>query len=368
MAGQGAKFLIGPQVNIHAGTPEAPAGWTDPLNVGENGALTFEPQEPEIALRISTLPDATEGQALDTDLTPQPQTFSLSVDDVEAANGSLALFAAAFSGVEGTFAQSATSNHPISLTVHDLGGNEFAGARNLDSASVTLYKESAPTTGTATGAATAGTTTTLVDAGQTWTPDDLIGQQVLILTGTGAGQALTITDNDATSLTFSTATAPDATSTYAVVAASALTAGTDYSVEAARGDIKPLSGGALSVGDSAHGFTDLLAISAGKVVRGGTKARIVFSLKGEAKNKLTGDLGHLFIPRVVAYASENIELAGGDFLQAALSGSPEIPSQSLLEQLGWSGFKDTDGNSLWGDSITSPDTLYLFIPSETRAA
>lgn len=368
MAGKGAKFRIGPQVSIWGGSPEAPKSFTDPLNIGTNGALSFEPQEPDIGERISTLPDATEGQALDTDLTPKPQNFTLSVDDVEAANGSLALFAAAFSGQATTFAQAAVAKVPVSFTVDQLGGNHFAGARNLEDASAVLHKGTVPATGAATGTATGGSTTTLVMTDAGWTIDALINKKVLILTGTGAGQVLTITDNDASSLTFATATAPAAGSTFAIVEATALTEDTDYAVIADRGDIKPLSGGTLAVGDSVHGFVDSLAITGGKAIQGGTKSKILFSLKGEAKNKLTGEMGHLFVPKVVAYASENVELASGDFLQTALSGQPQIPSQALLQSLGWAGFVDADGANLWGADITSPTTLYVFIPSETRAA
>lgn len=368
MAGKGAKFLIGPQINIWKGSPEAPASFTDPLNIGENGELTFEPQEPDISERISTLPDATEGQTLDTDLTPNPQNLVLSVDDVEAANGSLALFASAFSGTATTFAQAAGTNHGVLFTVDELGANHYAGVRNLSPSSARLHLVSTPTTGIATGTATGGTTTTLVDTSQTWTADGLIGKSVVVLTGTGAGQILEITDNEATSLTFATATAPAAGSTYAVVESTALSEDTDYAMLADRGDLKPLSGGSLSIGDQVAGLVDMLAISGGKAVQGGTKNRITFSLKGEAKNKLTGERGHLFIPKVVAYASENVELAGGDFLQAALSGQPQIPSHALLQALGLADMVDASGGNLWGSDPTNPTTLYIFIPSETRAS
>lgn len=366
MAGKGAKFLIGPQVNIWGGSPEAPRAWTDPLNIGENGELTFEPTEPEISSRISTLPDETEGQALDTDLTPQPQTFALSVDDIEAQNGSLALFAAAFSGSASTFAQAAAATVGLLFTVHELDANVYSGRRNLADTGHNLYKVSS-LTGAMTGTATGGSTTTLTMTGAGWTADALINKKLLILTGTGAGQTLTITDNDAASITFATATAPAAGSTFAVVEATALSGSTDYTVIEDRGDIKPLSTGTLAVDDQVAGFVAALAISAGKAVLGGTKAQIRFSLKGEAKNKLTGERGHLFIPSVVAYASENVELAGGDFLQAALSGQPQIPSAALLAELRWDSMVDSDGDSLWGSDPTNPTTLYVFVPSETRA-
>lgn len=365
MAGKGAKFLIGPQVNIWGGSPEAPRAWTDPLNIGEGGALTFEPTEPEISSRISTLPDETEGQALDTDLTPQPQALTLSVDDIEAQNGSLALFAAAFSGTEATFAQTAAATVGVLFAVHELDASEFSGRRNLAATGHALHKVSA-LDGAMTGTATGGSTTTLVMTGAGWTEDALITKKVLILAGTGAGQTLTITDNDATSVTFATATALAAGSEFAIVEPTALAA-TDYLVIPSRGDIKPLGTGTLAVGDHVAGFVEALGISAGKAVLGGTKAKITYSVKGEAKNKLTGEMGHLFIPFVTAYASENVELAGGDFLQAALSGQPQIPSAALLKSLRWDGMVDGSGNSVWGADPTAPTTLYVFITSETRA-
>lgn len=69
-----------------------------------------------------------------------------------------------------------------------------------------------------TGTATAGTTTTLTDSAATWTVDEYAGYVVVITTGTGAGQARTITGNTATELTVSPAftTAPDATSEYSI--------------------------------------------------------------------------------------------------------------------------------------------------------
>ena len=61
-----------------------------------------------------------------------------------------------------------------------------------------------------------GTTTTLTDStgGFPTTGDGLKGYTVTILSGTGVGQARTITSNTATQVTVATWTAPDATSTY----------------------------------------------------------------------------------------------------------------------------------------------------------
>lgn len=66
--------------------------------------------------------------------------------------------------------------------------------------------------------ATGGGADTLADTAQTWTPDEHIGRAVIIISGTGAGQIRTITDNDATSLTVDEnwSTNPDSTSHYVI--------------------------------------------------------------------------------------------------------------------------------------------------------
>lgn len=69
------------------------------------------------------------------------------------------------------------------------------------------------------GTADAGSTaTTLVDAAQTWVVDQWAGWWIHVVTGTSAGTYRMIVSNDATTLTFATATAPDATSIYEIVA------------------------------------------------------------------------------------------------------------------------------------------------------
>lgn len=75
------------------------------------------------------------------------------------------------------------------------------------------------------GTATSGTAMTLVDTGQAWDVDQWIGYMVIIVGGTGKGQARAIYDNDATTLHVRTAippvglvwdTAPDDTSDYVI--------------------------------------------------------------------------------------------------------------------------------------------------------
>jgi len=67
------------------------------------------------------------------------------------------------------------------------------------------------------GTATAGSTTVkLEDTTKNWVVDSLIGWYVRIISGTGIGQIRAITDNDATTCTVATWTAPDITSQYEI--------------------------------------------------------------------------------------------------------------------------------------------------------
>lgn len=67
------------------------------------------------------------------------------------------------------------------------------------------------------GVATSGTVTTLVDSSASWNTDEWAGYELYIFSGTGRGQAVAITSNTATTLTFGTiTTAPDATSRYQI--------------------------------------------------------------------------------------------------------------------------------------------------------
>jgi hypothetical protein len=68
------------------------------------------------------------------------------------------------------------------------------------------------------GTATSGASTTLTQTGAGWVPDQWIGAQITIISGTGAGQTQTITSNTATTVTVGTAwgTTPDNTSVYLI--------------------------------------------------------------------------------------------------------------------------------------------------------
>jgi hypothetical protein len=64
------------------------------------------------------------------------------------------------------------------------------------------------------GLASGGTTTTLVDSSKNWTTNQWVGYWLRICSGTGENQLKQIVSNTATTLTFSTGTAPDTTSRY----------------------------------------------------------------------------------------------------------------------------------------------------------
>jgi len=91
---------------------------------------------------------------------------------------------------------------------------------NPDSTSTYQIYWGAPSS---TGTATAGSTTTLTDSNAAWGTNQWTGYTLSIDSGTGSGQALIVISNTATVITFATATAPDATSTYSLYRATGIT-------------------------------------------------------------------------------------------------------------------------------------------------
>jgi hypothetical protein len=73
-----------------------------------------------------------------------------------------------------------------------------------------------------------GTVTTMVDTSKAWKTNQWAGKRVLVTSGTGFQQELTVTSNTATQLTFGTATAPDSTSTYTILGRPAVGAGIGF--------------------------------------------------------------------------------------------------------------------------------------------
>lgn len=75
------------------------------------------------------------------------------------------------------------------------------------------------------GSVTAGSTTTLQDNNKRWKVNQWAGKRLLVTSGTGVQQELSITSNTVNTLTFATATAPDISSTYTILGKPAIGAG-----------------------------------------------------------------------------------------------------------------------------------------------
>lgn len=362
----GYKFLVDPRIDIHeldGSGADMPAGFSTTLNPT---AITFEPQAPDVQERVSHMTD-NEGAVLDSDYTPKPQKMSLSVDDLKDGNDSIRMFAAAFAGTEVSIAQAAGTKVPFTATVKGLGRGYSLGQRNIKGTGTVVHKRATITTGLLEGDVASADASTVTVTAAGWTVDDLAAKAKLyIYEGTGAGQIVAITDNTATVLTATCSPVPDATSKFRLVATTALTATTDYTLDLAEGMIRPVDGGAVDVDDVLDGYSDSYAIT-GIGIQGAVKAVIHASIVGKAKNKISGQRGALFIPNLVATATENVELIGDSFLATALSGTPQVPSRTLLEALGWADMVDADGVNLWGADTANPTVPYLFVVGETYA-
>lgn len=326
-----AIYTVEAQVSIYDDVNQRWGGYTDAKNLL---SLQITKPEPTRIKDVSSRPDDTFAQTVDSYLISQGSPeITLSTRDVvnrDSLPVEMELLAAALSARQAAMTKAAATDHYFSAEVTALELNYDTGDRNLAAASTVVHKQASVATGTATGTATSGTATTLVDSGQAWTEDDLIGAAVMITGGTGKGQVVEITDNDATSLTVASwTTQPDNTSTYALVAATALTRDTDYSVDTVYGTVKPLSGGAVAADDVLHGFVTSYAIT-GTRFRGATKDAVTFRLRGKGKDIKTGALGFLTVHRAVAYASEAQDFVANAespaFKTLSLSGELETPS------------------------------------------
>ena len=102
-------------------------------------------------------------------------------------------------------------------------GNEFAITSNT--ANTLTYSTQSFTPDATTkyvvmgsfGIATSGSTTTLVDTTKNWIVNMWAGKRLILTSGTGQRNEYTITSNTANTLTFSVATAPDATTCYTIL-------------------------------------------------------------------------------------------------------------------------------------------------------
>ena len=87
------------------------------------------------------------------------------------------------------------------------------------------------------GTATAGAATTLTDSSQNWGVNIFIGKRVRFMSGTSQGNEYIIASNTSTVLTFSSATAPDTSTAYAILEASPKAYGLHLDMITASSDI-----------------------------------------------------------------------------------------------------------------------------------
>jgi hypothetical protein len=307
--------------------------YSDAKNLVE---LSITKPEPTNIKNVSSRPDDTFAQTLDSFLigTGSPSMTISTRDVVNRASlpVEMGMLAAALAAKMSPLSKPAQAHHGFTGYIDQLELNIDTGQRNLVAASTVVHKHTAVgvgITGLMTGPVASATTVTIdcTDAG--WTPDALIGRRVAILSGTGAGQVVAITDNDADTITVASwTTQPDNTSTFAIVESAVLTRDTDYSVDPVYGTIKPLRGGSLVVGDTVTGFVTSLAIT-GTRLRGATKDAVTFRVRGKAKDIKNGDLGFITIHRVVAYTSEAQQFVANaespEFKMLTLTGEVETP-------------------------------------------
>lgn len=300
--------------------------YTDPKNML---SIQIEKPEPTNIKDVSSRPDDTFAQTTDSMVisTGSP-TVTLSTRDVvnrDSAPVEMSLLAAALAAKVSNLSKAGATDHYFMGYVDQMEMNIETGDRNLAPNTSVVHKRFL-----AGGTATGGTATTLTDTGASFTPDALIGKAVMIVAGTGKGQVEDITDNDATSITVAAfSPTPDTTSQYVIVESAALIEGTDYSVDATYGTIKPLSTGSLTVGDVVDGFVDSYAIT-GTRLRGATKDSVRFRARGKGKDIKNGNLGFLTIHSAVAYSSAAQEFVANaespEFKTLELSGELETPS------------------------------------------
>lgn len=298
--------------------------------------LSVTKPDPNTVKDISSKPDTTFGNTRQSRQfsggSPEITVRTTDLINLNASPAERELFKAALAATSEQYTQAAVSDHHFMGYVDAFDMGIEVGKRNLNTSGAVVHKQASPTTGEATGTASASTATTLVDSSQAWTEDDLVGDAVMITGGTGAGQVVAITDNDATTITVASwTTEPDSTSTYAIVESTALTAGTDYEFsdeDKKYGNCTPKQGGALSLGDVIHGLVDAFEIT-GTLFRGAAQDSVKFRIKGKAKELESGDEGFLVVHRVSSGSSEaqNFVANAEDpaYKELTLTGEMEIP-------------------------------------------
>jgi hypothetical protein len=305
--------------------------YTDPKNML---SISITKPEPTNIKDVSSRPDDTFAQTTDSFLigTGSPE-LTISTRDMvnrESTPVELEMLAAALSARASELDVEASVANTFSFYVSVTDMNYDLGARNLQPGTSMLHKEAMLASGMATGRATGGSATTLEDSSQAWTDSDLSGKSVVITGGTGKGQAVAITGNDATSLTVASwTTPPDATSDYAIVDSMGLVEGSDYTIDPIYGTAKALSAGSINVGDTIHGVVANFGMT-GIRFKGAAKDAVTFRARGKAKDIKSGALGFLTLHRVVSYSSAAQEFVANaespEFKVLELSGEMETPA------------------------------------------
>lgn len=126
-------------------------------------------------------------------------------------------------GYTGSYAAPATGRRKLLITAGANSGFEVPILSNTsDTLTVPILPTAIDTTSVYEimdnfGKADAGSSTTLLDSTQNWGTNALTGKRVKFITGAGQGQEYLILSNTSNTLTFSTATAPDSTTCYAIL-------------------------------------------------------------------------------------------------------------------------------------------------------
>ena len=224
----------------------------------------------------------------------------------------------------------------------------------------------------ASGLATGATSTTLQNSGKSWTTSQWVNAQVIITSGTGAGQIRSITANDATSITVATwTTTPSTDSTYII------TGNDDYLYWMGNNAVTlyrySIGGntwstltpgtartGAPTTGMSGHwiyGSTDTRFTNESSIING----RRIYSFRGGASvtldyydiasNAWTNDI--TYSPKVETFTTgSKYNYDGGDYIYIQKDATGRWFRYSVPESAmeGWTSMLYTQGTAVLGDT------------------
>jgi hypothetical protein len=307
-------------------------GYTKPKNL-----LSLEVTKPEPTKieDFSSRPDDSFASLLETKFIPKGQaTVKLTTKDLvnrDTIPAEMLLLAVALGAKVAPYNKTAGTKHYFTFSVNQMELEYPTGDRNLKTtAGLVIHKEVPGTiTGLHSGIIASVDTGVYTVTGAGWTIDALIGKKVFVTGGTGAGQIIAISDNTATTFTGTFSPVLDATSTFALVEATALTKDTDFTVDAKYGTLCPLSAGQVDVGDILHGIVDSYAIT-GLRYRGAVVTDLRFRLHGKAKDINSGEEGWLEIHEISAYSSAAQSFVASaespEFKQLELTGDMLVPT------------------------------------------